>query len=353
MRRPLPTLFLAVLVAVLATGLLVAGCGGSAGPKSVAAGDVAVVGDQTVTKQEYTALITQAKKSYTAQKRKFPKSGTPQFKTLQDQAIQYLVQRKEFAQRADDLGVNVTDQQVDARLKQIKKQYFSNNEAKYKKQLASQGLTEAQVREDIRAQLVSEGLFKKVTADVKVSDADAKAYYTQHLSQYSQPESRDVRHILVNSKTLADSIYSQLKGGADFATLAKKYSKDPGSAAQGGKLTVSRGQTVPPFDKVAFSLEVNELSKPVKTQYGWHIIQALSATKKAKQTPFSQEKAAIVQQLSQTKKNDAMTKWVDQTRRDFCKGKLGYQIGYQPLTDPCTTLTTSTASSSTATATTP
>jgi foldase protein PrsA len=344
MKRVLPLLLFAALVTVLA-----AACGSSSGPKSVPAEDVAIVGDTGISKDAYTALIAQAKKSYTAQKRAFPKAGTQQFKTLQDQAIQYLVQREEFQQKADDLGVKVTDAQVEARLKQIKKQYFGGSEAKYQKQLKAQGLTEKQVREDISAQLVSEGIFKKVTSDVKVTDADAKAYYTSHLSQYSQPESRDVRHILVNSKSLADSLYTQLKGGGDFAALAKKYSKDPGSASQGGKLTISRGQTVAPFDKAAFSLKTNELSKPIKTQYGWHIIQALSPVKKAKQTPYKQVEASIKQQLSQQKKNEAMTKWVDSTRKEFCGGKLNYQVGYQPLNDPCAALTTS---SSTATATT-
>ena len=147
MRRPLPTLFLAVLVAVLATGLLVAGCGGSAGPKSVAAGDVAVVGDQTVTKQEYTALITQAKKSYTAQKQPFPDVGTEQYAALRKQAMQFLVQRCEFNQRADELGVAVTDADVDKQLQTIKAQYFGKDgkcdatcEKKYRTQIAKQGL---------------------------------------------------------------------------------------------------------------------------------------------------------------------------------------------------------------------
>jgi parvulin-like peptidyl-prolyl isomerase len=343
MKRSLPILLLLALVAVLA-----AGCGGSSGPKAVPGDGVAVVGNTTISKTQFNSLLAQAKKSFKAQKRAFPKAGSSQYKALQDQAIQYLIQRAEFDQKGGALGVTVTDKQVDARLKQIKKQYFGGNEKKYQQQLKAQGLNEAQVRQDIKAQLLSEGIFKKITGDVKISDSDVKAYYDSHQSQYAQPESRDVRHILVNSKKLADTIYSQLKSGGDFAALAKKYSKDPGSAAQGGKLTISRGQTVAPFDKTAFALKTGELSPPIKTQYGWHIIQAMSAVKKAKKTPLAQVKESIRQQLLQQKKNDAMSKWVDSTKKDFCKGKLSYAPGFKPLTDPCVALTSSTATATTA-----
>ena len=338
------------VLAVVAVSLASA-CGGSSGPKAVPEGGAAVVGSDTITKTDVGQLLGQAKKSYASQKRKFPKQGSAQYKALQDQAIQYLIQQDEFKQKAKELGIEVSDAQVAARLKQIKKQYFGGSEKRYQQQLKTQGLSQQQVENDIRTQLLSEAIFKKVTKDVKVSDADAKAYYDSHKSQYSQPESRDVRHILVNSKSLADKLYAQLKGGADFATLAKKYSKDPGSAPQGGKLTISKGQTVPEFDKTAFSLKTNELSKPVHTQYGWHIIQALSAVRPAKQTPFSQVKATIKTQLLQQKRNDEMTKWVNDTKKGFCDGKIGYQTGYAPTSDPCTTLTTSTATTTNATTT--
>jgi parvulin-like peptidyl-prolyl isomerase len=330
--------------------LLTAGCGGgSSSAKSVPSNGAAVVGGDTITKTDVQQLLGQAKKSYAAQKRKFPKQGSQQYKALQDQAIQYLIQQDEFKQKGSDLGIAVSDKQVADRLKQIKKQYFGGSEAKYRQQLKTQGLTEQQVENDIRTQLLSEAIFNKVTKDVKVTDAEAKAYYDQHKSQYSQPESRDVRHILVNSKPLADKLYAQLKNGADFATLAKKYSKDPGSAAQGGKLTISKGQTVPQFDKTAFALKTNQLAAPIKTQYGWHIIQALSPVKPAKQTPFAQVKDSIKQQLLQQKRNDEMTKWVNDTKKDFCSGKIGYQAGYAPTSDPCATLTTSTATTASAT----
>jgi foldase protein PrsA len=338
MKLTFPTLILVALLAALA-----AGCGGSSGAKSVPSSAVAVVGGETITKTQFNDLLAQAQKSYATQKKTFPKQGSQAYKALQDQAVQYLIQRAEFSEKAKSLGVNVTEKQIDARLAQIKKQYFGGNDAKYRAQLKAQGLTEQQVRQDIKAQLLSEGIFKSITKDVKVSDADIKAYYVANKTQYGQPESRDVRHILVNSKPLADKVYALLKSGSDFAALAKKYSKDPGSAAQGGKLTVSRGQTVPPFDKMAFSLKKGELSAPVKTQYGWHIIQALSDVKKATQTPFASVKASISQQLLQQRKNDAMTKWVDATKKDYCNGKLSYGTAYKPLTDPCIALTASTA----------
>jgi foldase protein PrsA len=341
MKRSSTLLLLLAFVAALA-----AGCGGSSGPKSVPSDDVAMVGNEPVTKAEFNQLLDQAKKTFTAQKRPFPKAGSSQFKALQDQALSFLVQRAEFDQKAKDLGVSVSDKQVDARLAQIKKQYFGGSEKKYQAQLKQQGLSEQQVREDIRAQLVSEGIFNKVTGKAQVSEKDISDYYVAHRSQYGQPESRVVRHILVKSKGQADQLYAQVKAnrGATFASLAKRFSKDPGSAAQGGKLTVSKGQTVPPFDKVAFSLKTGEISPPVHTQYGWHIIQALSAVKPAKQTPLKDVKDSIKQQLLQQKKNDAMTAWVNDTKKDFCSGKLSYQVGYKPLTDPCATVTGSSPS---------
>ncbi len=173
-----------------------------------------------------------------------------------------------------------------------------------------------------------------------MSDADVHDYYIQHPQLYAQPQSREVRHILVKSKLQADRIYAQLKAGGNFAKLAKEFSQDPGSKSTGGKLTIARGQTVPQFDAKAFTLKRNEISTPVKTTYGWHIIQALSAVKPARTTPEKQVSASIKQQLLTTKKNELMTKWVNGLDKDF-KGKVKYASGFNP---PATaTDTTSTA----------
>jgi parvulin-like peptidyl-prolyl isomerase len=322
--------------------VVVAGCGGG-GAASLSSDDVAVVGDQHITKDQFQALLGRAETSYKAQKRAFPKPGTTEYEQLKSQAITFLVQQSEIAEQASKNGVDISDARVDKEIARYKKQFYGGSDARYEKAIKQQGLNDEQARDAIRQQLISQALFKKLTSDVKVSDDDITNYYNSHKSQYGQPESRDVRHILVNSKTLADKLYSQLKGGANFAQLAKRYSKDPGSASNGGKLTVSKGQTVPEFDKAAFSLKKGELSKPIKTQYGYHIIQALSAIKPATTTPLSKVRSSIRQQLEQQKKNDKMTKWLEDTKKDYCDGKIKYQVGYQPNPDPCATLTNSTA----------
>jgi parvulin-like peptidyl-prolyl isomerase len=322
--RYLPTTFLvAALAAVLA------GCGGGGG--SVPNDAVAKVSGQTITQTQFDHLLEAAKRSYKSQKRPFPKAGTPEYQTLKNQAVQYLVQRVEFEQEADKLGVTVTDKDVADRLKQIKKQYFGGSESRYKKQLTQQGLTDAQVKDVVKAQLVQEKIFKKVTANVKVTDKEIKKFYDEHQSQYGVPEQRDVAHILVKKKSLADQLYKRLKAGEDFAKLAKQYSQDPGSKKVGGKLTISKGQTVAPFDQTSFFLQTGQISHPVKSDFGWHIIKALGPVKAAKNTPFAKVKASIRRDLLQKKRTAATSSWSNKLKKDF-DGKITYQTGYAPPT---------------------
>jgi len=336
-RLPLPLRALTLTFA-LAT-LVLAGCGGGGG--KVPADAVAVVDGEEIAKSDYDALIGQAKKSYKNQKREFPKAGSQEFQTLKNQAVQFLVQREQFEQEASALDVEITDKQLDARLAQIQKQYFGGDKKKYEKQLAEQGLSEKQVRNDIRAQIISEKIFTEVTQKVKVTDKQIADYYNKNKAQYSQPQSREVRHILVKTRAQADDLSDQLKAGADFSGLAKKFSEDTGSKANGGKLTISKGQTVAPFDKEAFALKKNEISKPVKTEFGFHIIQPIGDVKEAKVTPLKEVEDSIRQQLAQTEKNEAMTKWVDDLKKDY-EDKISYGRGFTPP-PAATTGTTTTA----------
>src|SRR3954454_23098044 len=160
--------FVALLSVV---ALVAAGCGGGSSA-SVPSDAVASVNGQEITKAQFTVLLEGAKRTYKARKTPFPKAGTTQYKSLQDQAMQYLVQEAEYEQKAKDLGVTISDADVQARLAKIKKQYFGGSQTKYQAQLKAQGLTEQQIRQDLHAQILSEKLYNKVTSGVNVSKAD-------------------------------------------------------------------------------------------------------------------------------------------------------------------------------------
>jgi parvulin-like peptidyl-prolyl isomerase len=320
--------FTSIALAAVVGALAVAGCGGSdSSSKDVPNDAVAVVGDQEISKQQFNSLIQQAAASAKQQKRTFPKAGTPEYKNLQNQGLEYLIRRAQFEQMAEDMDVEVSDKQVDERLEQLKKQFYSGDDKKFQDSLKKLLLTEDQVRKDVRAQLLEEQLYKKVTEDVKVSDDEIEAFYNKNKAQYQQAATREVRHILVKTKAKADALHQQLASGGNFANLAKKNSEDPGSKSQGGRLTVSQGQTVPPFDKAAFSLKKNQLSEPIKTQYGWHIIEPLTEVKKASTTPLPQVKEAIKQQLVSEKKTTEMREWIEGLKDEF---DVSYQVGYEP-----------------------
>lgn len=338
------------LAPILVVAALVAGCGGGGGGSaSLKSGDVAVVGNVHVTKAQFDALIEQAKRSYARQGRPFPKQGTTDYETVKGQAMTLLVQQAEREAKAESMGIKISDKDVQKRLDQIIKQYFHGKQSEYQAQLKKQKLSDKQVREDIRSQLISEAVFNKVTKNANVSDSDVHAYYISHPQLYTQPQSRDLRYILVGkSKAIADSVYQQLKNGNDqtWCKLAKKYAKDA-SGQNCGKATFTKGQTVPIFDKIAFSTPTKVVHPPFydPTQYkAWFVIEALSPVKPRQSTPEKQVSATIKQTLIQQKKNQAMTDWVASTSKDFCSGsKIKYQVGYKPTPDPCASVTTSNA----------
>jgi peptidyl-prolyl cis-trans isomerase C len=139
-------------------------------------------------------------------------------------------------------------------------------------------------------QLIAGLLFQRISKDTKPSPADLQAYYDGHKNEW---ETVSARHILIRMKgspvTLKDGqkdltdeealakakdLRAKIVAGGDFAALAKAESDDVGSGANGGSLgEFTRGRMVPPFDEAAFTLKVNDVSEPVKTQFGYHIIQ--------------------------------------------------------------------------------
>jgi peptidyl-prolyl cis-trans isomerase C len=134
----------------------------------------------------------------------------------------------------------------------------------------------------------------------QVSDDAVKARYDAQYSNKPGEVEIHARHILVPDEATAKKIIAQLQKGADFAALSSQYSKDPGAAQQGGDLGFfKKGDMVPEFSDVAFALKDNEISPtPVKTQFGYHVIQVLGR-RTASPPPFEQVRDQIRQEMVQ------------------------------------------------------
>jgi parvulin-like peptidyl-prolyl isomerase len=319
--------------------LAFAGCGGDSG--GVPSNAVAVVEscDASVTKNDFNQVLDQAKTNYEKNKQKFPGPGTQEYRAVQDQIVNYLVLREGYICEGKDMGIEVTDEEIDKRLDELVQQYYKGDKKKFEEALKEQGVSEPQLRRELTMQIYQKKIFDQVTGDVKVTDEEIREYYTKNKSQYETPATRTVRHILVKKKALASTIEQQLRSGASFEQLVKQYSQDPGSKKTGGKLTdLAQGQTVPPFDKVAFSIKTNAISEPVKTQFGFHIIQALTAVKPADTSTLAEVRDQVREVVSQTKKTEAGQKWSEDFREDLQSANaVSYQTGYQPPTTSTTT----------------
>jgi parvulin-like peptidyl-prolyl isomerase len=337
---------LIALLAALALGVAAAGCGGDDDDSSgdVPSTAIVVVGDREIPKTEYDRLLTQAQATYEAREQEFPEAGTPEFAQLRNALVRSLVEQAQFEIAAEELDVTVTDEELETRLDELKQQFFEGDDAKYQDELEKQGLTEERVLKDLRTRMLSEKIFEKVTSEVEVTDADIQAYYEENKSQFEQPASRDVRHILVKTKAKADDIHAQLENGGDFAKLAKQFSTDPASKNEGGKFTAQKGATVAPFDEVAFELETGELSEPVKTQFGWHIIEAVGDVQEAATQPLAEVEESISTTLLEQKKNTRINEWIQELQDRFAD-----QISYSPGFEPPPETETTTGGSDTAT----
>jgi len=204
--------------------------------------------------------------------------------------LQQMVDTQLVLQYGKQNGITVTDAEIQDQLNQLEQRFPPGQ---FETILKNQGLTMDDARNIERVQII---IKKAVDKQVNVSDAQVADFYSKNKSLYATPQQVRARHILVKTKQQADAIEAQLKGGADFATLARQDSTDPGSKAQGGELGwFGPTQMVKPFSDVAFSLNVGQTSQPVQTPFGWHIIQVEG--KRPAQTQSLAEAAPKVRQM--------------------------------------------------------
>ena len=331
-----------LLLLALVAALALAACGGGgSSSQDVPEGAIAVVGDKTITKVQFDQLIEAQKKSAEAKKQTFPAVGTPEYEAVKATVVKGLVEEREWELEGESMGIKVSDDEVAKQLVQLKQQFFQGDEQKYQAELVKQGLTDQQVRDELRIRVLSNKIFAAVTKNVKVTDADIAAYYKANATQYEQPASREVRHIVVKTEAQAQDLYNKIKAGASFAALAKKYTQDQASKADGGKFTAFKGRTVGPFDDFVFKAKTGDLSQPIKTEFGWHVIEVLSAVKPATTTPLDQVKDSIKTTLLQQKQNTAMKTWIANLKTKYADD-ISYAPGYAPAASTTDTVGTST-----------
>jgi foldase protein PrsA len=231
-------------------------------------------------------------------------------KQVGPQAVDQLIVERLIDKEAAKQNVSITDADYDAEIAKIKEQN-AWDDATFTTQLESAGFTLDELKEQMKPQLI---LTKLVEPQIQVTDEEIKTYYDENKTQYETPEQVKASHILVETKEEAADLLAQIKGGADFAELAKAHSKDPGSAVQGGDLGFfGKGQMVAPFEEAAAALEIGEVSGIVESEFGFHIIK-LTDKKAAATATFEEKKEEIRETVFQQKLGERTTTYVEELR---------------------------------------
>lgn len=306
---------------------LAAGCGHDA--PSVPKAAIAVVGDRTIARSQFDALITQARQSYLARGRPFPAAGTRAYEDLKRLAVRLLVEQAELEQEAPGLGVQVDEAQVAARLQRLKEDSFGGSEERYRARLQAARMTDEQVRSALEAQLLADAVQQAVTADVAVGTQAVERYYEDHVGSYSTPPSRTVRHIVVRTKAAAAKVYASARSGVSFAALARRFSRDPMTRDRGGRLTLVEGRTAADLDRVAFSLATGTVSHPFQTRFGWELVEAVSPVRPRRAMPFESVREGIRRQLLTQQRARIFQSWLAKVRAELAPRTV-YAAGFAP-----------------------
>lgn len=172
-------------------------------------------------------------------------------------------------------------------------------------------------QKDVMAkELLTQYAMSKTFASINISDEELQKYYNENEAEFKSEESVSAKHILVETEELAQNILLEIKNGLTFEEAATKYSSCP-SKEQGGNLGMfTKGQMVPEFEKAAFDLPIGELSEPVKTQFGYHIIKVEERNEKSA-IPFAEVKDEINKQLNQQMQAEKYSNLVEELKKKY------------------------------------
>jgi len=249
---------------------------------------------------------------------------TARLKMQMNQLINNLVETKLLSVLADKAGITVEKSEVDSL---ISMQYNrSGGEEKFKQQLAQQNVKMSDIRESIKTSIKIQKYIDEMTGkDIEPTEKEIMDYYAEN---YKDVETVAARHILIkaqNNEKEAQQEIKEIKNkieeGADFAEMAKKHSEGPSSKKGGDLGEFSHGEMVPSFERVAFNLEPGEVSDPVKTRFGYHIIKVYD--KKTESQPLEEVKNQIIQQLKTKNKQSSVRDFIEKKKEE---ANLEYHI---------------------------
>jgi len=222
-----------------------------------------------------------------------------------------------IAQRIVDLEAKKQKITIsDAEIKEALEEYYDHygGEETFTQIIEMSGTSLAEVKKN----LVSTMKIKKLLEPrIKVTEEEMKAFFEENKEDFAQEEQVKARHILVATEKEAQEIKDKLAKAEDFAALAKEYSTDDSTKNNGGQLGFfNRGDMVPEFEKAAFALAVGEISAPVKTEYGYHLIK-VEEKKEAAAPNYEKSKADIKEYLFNQKLQQEYNPWLQEVSADY------------------------------------
>ncbi|HHW01919.1 MAG TPA: peptidylprolyl isomerase [Thermoanaerobacterales bacterium] len=274
---------------------------------------IAVVNGENILKSDFDIQVNQVKSALESNGQDFSTNeGKKNLQEMKKKVLDSMIKDVLALQQAKKENVTLKTGQLEEAISQLET-YHGGKDAldNYIKQ---QGLDRKSFEKLLQDQLIINNLKDKLTADVKVTDEDVKKYFDSNKDMFKLP-SPEIRasHILVPTEDEANKVLAEIKAGKDFAELARKYSTDPGSKEKGGDLGYfGKGQMVPEFEKAAFALKPGQVSQPVKTQYGYHIIKV---TGERTSLSFEDVKDYIKSNLESSRKDEEFSKFLDQWQK--------------------------------------
>lgn len=226
--------------------------------------------------------------------------------------VDTLINNKIIEQEAKKEGITVSEKEIDKELNSFMESY--GGEDTFNAALEQSGISLDYFKQDIENFLKIEKLLKP---SIKITEDEMKEFFNENKDSFAQKEQVEASHILVEDEAKAKEVEKKLADGEDFAKLAKEYSTDTSNAEKGGELGYfGKGEMVPEFEKVAFATKVGEISDPVKTDYGYHIIK-VTDKKAAKEAVYEDHKEEVKKALFDEKLNTEYPTWLEKKKKKY------------------------------------